>query len=83
MSRPPLLLLRSVALALALALVIGNAACAAAPLANPGNDARAMRDALQGMGFSVIEARDASKAQMQAAITRAGMALKGRRGSAC
>ena len=78
MSRPPLLLLRSVALALAL--VIGNAACAAAPLANPGNDARAMRAALQGMGFSVIEARDASKAQMQAAITRAGMALKGRRG---
>ena len=95
MSRPLFLLLRSVALALVgaavsaeaqapvdlrIALVIGNAAYAAAPLANPGNDARAMRDALQGMGFTVIEARDASKAQMQAAITRAGTALKGHRG---
>ena len=95
MSRPLFLLLRGVALALVgaavsaeaqapgdlrIALVIGNAAYAAAPLANPGNDARAMRDALQGMGFTVIEARDASKAQMHAAITRAGTALKGHRG---
>ena len=63
---------------LRLALVIGNAAYAAAPLLNPANDARAMSDALRGMGFTVIEVRDASKAQMQQALAQAGAALKGR-----
>ena len=62
------------------ALVIGNAAYAGAPLLNPVNDARAVGDALQAMGFTVIAVRDASKAQMEAAIARAGALLKGRDG---
>ena len=65
---------------LRVALVIGNAAYAAAPLANPANDAKAMGEVLKGMGFTVIEAHDASKAQMQAALLQAGAALKGRNG---
>ena len=65
---------------LRVAIVIGNAAYAAAPLANPANDAKAMSDVLRGMGFTVIEAHDASKAQMQAALVQAGATLKGRNG---
>ena len=65
---------------LRVALVIGNAAYATAPLLNPANDARAMGEALRAMGFTVIEARDASKAQMQQALTQAGAALKGGNG---
>ena len=65
---------------LRLALVIGNAAYAAAPLLNPANDAKAMSEALKGMGFTVIEARDASRAQMQQALTQAGATLKGKNG---
>ena len=65
---------------LRVALVIGNAAYAAAPLVNPANDAKAMSATLKGMGFTVIEARDASKAQMQAALARARDALSGKRG---
>jgi Caspase domain len=65
---------------LRVALVIGNAAYAAAPLANPANDAKAMSAALTGMGFSVIELRDASKAQMEAALARARDTLKGKNG---
>ena len=65
---------------LRVALVIGNAAYAAAPLVNPANDAKAMSEALKGMGFTVIEARDASKAQMQQALVQAGAVLQGKRG---
>ena len=65
---------------LRVALVIGNAAYAAAPLANPANDAKAMSAALRNMGFTVIESRDASKAQMEQALAQAGDALKGRNG---
>ena len=65
---------------LRLALVIGNSAYAGAPLLNPANDAKAMSDALRGMGFTVIDARDASKQQMEAAIGQARDALKGRNG---
>ena len=65
---------------LRVALVIGNAAYAGAPLLNPTNDAKAMTAVLKGMGFTVIEARDASKAQMQAAIAQTGDALKGKHG---
>lgn len=36
------------------ALVIGNAAYRSAPLRNPGNDARAMRDKLSALGFEVV-----------------------------
>ena len=63
-----------------IAIVIGNAAYPSAPLVNPANDAKSMREVLERMGFRVIEARDASKAQMQAAIAQAGNALTGRNG---
>ncbi|MDP2008069.1 MAG: caspase family protein [Rubrivivax sp.] len=62
------------------ALVIGNAAYRAAPLANAGNDARAMAAVLAGLGFEVIEARDASKAQMAQALEAARRRLQGRQG---
>ncbi len=59
------------------ALIIGNAAYPTSPLSNPGNDARAVSGALAGLGFTVIEARDASKQQMEQAIARTQDALKG------
>ena len=65
---------------LRVALVIGNAAYAAAPLANPINDAKAMSAALRTMGFVVVEAHDASKPQMQAALASAAQLLKGKNG---
>ena len=65
---------------LRVALVIGNSAYASAPLANPANDARAMSDSLRGLGFTVVEARDASRAEMFAAIDSVGKALAGRNG---
>ena len=65
---------------LRVALVIGNAAYADAPLVNPSNDARAMSATLKGMGFAVIEARDASRAQMEQAIAKTREALNGKGG---
>ena len=65
---------------LRVALIIGNAAYAGAPLLNPANDAAAMSKALRAMGFTVIDARDATKPQMEAAIGQARDALKGRNG---
>lgn len=62
------------------ALVIGNAAYAGAPLANPARDAEAMAALLRETGFSVIDARDAGRAQMLAAIAQAGRALAGQQG---
>jgi len=62
------------------ALVIGNAAYAGSPLRNPGRDARAMAELLGGLGFQVIEERDAGRARMEAAIERAAAALRGRQG---
>jgi hypothetical protein len=58
------------------ALVIGNAAYPSARLPNPANDARAMAEALRGAGFSVIEVRDATRAQMADAVIRVREALK-------
>ena len=63
---------------LRVALVIGNAAYVAAPLANPINDAKAMSAALRAMGFVVVEAHDASKLQMQTALAAAAQLLKGK-----
>jgi len=63
---------------LRVALVIGNAAYVAAPLANPINDAKAMSAVLRAMGFVVVEAHDASKVQMQAALGEAARLLKGK-----
>lgn len=65
---------------LRVALVIGNSAYAGAPLANPANDARAMSESLRGLGFTVIEARDASRAEMLAAIDSVGKSLAGKNG---
>ena len=65
---------------LRVALVIGNAAYATAPLANPANDARAMSETLKAMGFSVVEVRDAKRAEMEQAITQVRDQLKDRRG---
>jgi hypothetical protein len=62
------------------ALVIGNAAYASAPLANPLNDAKAMSETLKAMGFSVVEVRDAKKAEMEQAIAQVREALAGRQG---
>lgn len=62
------------------ALVIGNATYPTSPLSNPINDARAMSDVLKGLGFTVIELRDASKVQMDEAITQLRDMLKGRKG---
>ncbi len=65
---------------LRVALVIGNAAYASAPLINPGRDAAAVAARLRALGFQVIERRDATRAQMAAALDEAAAALKGREG---
>ncbi len=62
------------------ALVIGNAAYAGAPLPNAANDAKAMSAALSAMGFQVVEARDAGKLQMEQALARAQALLRGQNG---
>ncbi|MDM0109978.1 caspase family protein [Variovorax sp. J22R24] len=64
------------------ALVIGNAAYAAAPLTNAVNDSRAIGRALRDLGFQVIEVNDASKDQMASAIEAAKHALDGKYGIA-
>jgi Caspase domain len=63
-----------------IALVIGNSAYAGAPLVNPANDARGMSDTLRGLGFTVVELRDAQKAQMVDAIAKVRDSLKGKQG---
>lgn len=62
------------------ALVIGNAAYAGATLPNAANDAKAMSGLLRGMGFDVIELRDADKRRMEEAIGQARALLQGQRG---
>ncbi len=59
------------------ALVIGNGAYRTAPLANPSNDARAMSNALEKLGFRVIRLQDATQQQMFEAVRSFGDALKG------
>ncbi len=58
------------------ALVIGNAGYRVAPLNNPLNDARAMADALQRLGFRVEKLENASQPQMFEAIRRFGDRLR-------
>jgi uncharacterized caspase-like protein len=66
---------------LRVALVIGNSAYGgAAALLNPSNDAAAMAFALRTLGFSVVELRDASRAQMIDALARVRGTLKGQQG---
>lgn len=51
------------------ALVIGNSAYDVGPLANPGNDAEAIADALKGLDFDkIILVKDAGKQRMEAAL---------------
>jgi len=51
-----------------IALVIGNNAYKGAPLTGPINDARAMANALTGLGFKVVELEDVGRAAMLKAI---------------
>jgi hypothetical protein len=51
-----------------IALVIGNAAYAEAPLYNPLNDAKAMGARLRQVGFEVVEVTDADLDTMQQAV---------------
>ncbi|MBT6272690.1 MAG: caspase family protein [Chromatiales bacterium] len=51
-----------------IALVIGNADYAEAPLKNPVNDARAMASRLTALGFNVTKLEGASKVKMERAI---------------
>jgi hypothetical protein len=62
------------------ALVIGNAAYEFAPLRNPGNDARAMSEALRSVGFEVTERMDLDQKGMKLAIRDFGLRLKERGG---
>jgi hypothetical protein len=63
------------------ALIIGNSAYAGnLALTNPANDAAAMATALKNLGFTVVEARDASRVQMEDAVKKLFTALKGRQG---
>ena len=59
-----------------LALVIGNSAYQSDPLRNPVNDAADMARALQGLGFRVTLARDATQRQMVERINEFGRDLK-------
>jgi hypothetical protein len=60
------------------ALIIGNAAYQGAPaLRNPVNDARAISNALNELGFQVIEVTDATQKEMNRAITTFGRKLNG------
>jgi hypothetical protein len=66
---------------LRVALVIGNAAYpGTAALTNPGNDAKAMGATLRALGFQVVETTDASRVQMQEAITKVREQLRGKNG---
>jgi uncharacterized caspase-like protein len=59
------------------ALVIGNAGYKTMPLTNPLNDARAIADALDKLGFKVIRVENASQKQMFDAVRQFGDALSG------
>ena len=59
-----------------IALVIGNGNYLSGTLANPENDARAMKVALQNAGFTVLEYENLSQSQMKKAIDDFGTKLK-------
>jgi hypothetical protein len=67
---------------LRVALVIGNGAYLESPLRNPANDARAMGETLRGMGFDVLELRDARLDQVREAVGSLQRKLDGRFGTA-
>lgn len=51
-----------------LALVIGNAAYAAGPLANPVNDAKLLAETLEDNGFQVVRLENADRREMRAGV---------------
>ncbi len=59
-----------------IALVIGNSAYPDMPLENPKNDANAVADAFESMGFIVEKVIDADKEQMAEAIDRFAEKMK-------
>jgi uncharacterized caspase-like protein len=60
-----------------IALIIGNGNYTAGmPLANPENDARAMKVALQDVGFTVFEYENLTQGQMKKAMDEFGVKLK-------
>ena len=60
-----------------IALVIGNGNyIAGMPLANPENDAKAMKTALQSVGFTVMEYENLDQSQMKKAMDDFGIKLK-------
>ncbi len=64
---------------LRVALVIGNAAYPGkAALANPVNDAKAMAETLQRLGFTVVLLQDSGKAAMAEAIGKVQATLRGK-----
>ncbi len=64
-----------------LALVVGNATYRSVPaLRNPGNDARALAQALRESGFEVTLVQDATRAAMLEAIDAYAKALAARKG---
>jgi hypothetical protein len=60
-----------------IALVIGNGNYLSSTLANPENDARAMKAALQSVGFIVMEYENLTQSQMKKAMDTFGDKLKG------
>lgn len=59
-----------------LALVVGNSEYKFAPLANPKHDAVGMAQLLEKAGFTVDRQLDTDLAQLQAAVSRFGQAIK-------
>ena len=55
-----------------IALVVGNSAYKDAPLINPGNDARAVAQALRDGGFTVMERRNLNQAALRRALREFG-----------
>jgi TPR repeat protein len=60
-----------------IALVVGNAAYATGPLANPANDAEAVATALTRVGFAVTKLIDADQKTMRRAVVEFGRKLRG------
>jgi uncharacterized protein (TIGR02145 family) len=59
-----------------LALVVGNGNYLSSVLANPENDARAMKVALESVGFTVMKYENLNQVQMKKAIDDFGVKLK-------
>jgi hypothetical protein len=64
------------------AVVIGNAAYADAPLPGAAKDAGAIASTLRSLGYDVLELRDGGKKQMLGTLAQAGTKLQGRSGVA-